>query len=74
MINAQFPATADRIEAGEAVIVCDAFMDWVEQHRPNLAVRTIPNPDRVGILDRWLAYTKGNCPRPDLEQKAHDAI
>ncbi len=60
MSTAQFPSIAEVLEHGRRVVVSDEFLDWVAKHRPALAVklRTIPNPDRVGILDRWVASTQ----------------
>ncbi len=55
MSNADtFPAILARLDKGERVIVSPAFLDWAEaQGRTNIA--TVPNPDRVGTLDAYVA-------------------
>jgi hypothetical protein len=47
--------TTDKIEAmlaGEAVVIGD---DWLDQHDLPDGIVTIPNPNRVGIKDQYLA-------------------
>lgn len=60
MSTATFPSIAEVLENGRKVVVSDEFLDWLAEHRPELAkkIRTVPNPDRVGILDRYVASVK----------------
>ena len=46
------------IGKGERRIVSAEWLDWLQANHPNTAllIRTIPNPDRVGILDQYIAY------------------
>ena len=42
---------------GEAVVLSDKDMDALEEKTPPY-IRSLPNPNRVGVLDRWLCFMK----------------
>lgn len=47
-----------RVLAGERVVMSDEQLDrWEADSMPTHVV-SLPNPDRVGILDRWLVFAK----------------
>jgi len=53
----QVEAYLRQMEAGETVIINDAFLDAAQIHFPNddriNRIRTIPNPAQVGVLDQY---------------------
>lgn len=53
---------ADKIAKGERVIGDDRFLDWMITHSSSMSirVRSIPNPDRVGLLDQYIIWTEPN--------------
>lgn len=57
---------AKLLSNGNARIVSERFMDWLQSTTTalpgklkdlHMRVRTLPNPDRVGILDKYIAFT-----------------
>ena len=55
------------INKGNAHVVSAEFMDWLESISDSLPgtlkdlhsrIRTLPNPNRVGILDQYIIFTK----------------
>jgi hypothetical protein len=57
--TAMFQRRADLLRKGHYLVVSSEFLDWCANSRPQLAERlcTIPNPDRVGVLDEFVAFT-----------------
>ena len=64
--QATFLKLAGFLNKGNAHIVSAYFCDWLEKHNDSLPgklkglhtrFRTLPNPDRLGILDQYIAFT-----------------
>lgn len=58
MSNAVYENLVIALWAGERKVVGSAFLDWLTTNDGRLAKHlcTIRNPDRVGILDAFVAY------------------
>lgn len=56
-------ATLDRLRKGEHVVVGNDFLDWHDESDEIHDIRTFPNPDRVGLLDVYLAWIEPSAPR-----------
>ena len=54
-----FRAQLAKIVDGAPQVVGPPFLDWLAGAHPDVAcvVRTVPNPERVGLLDRYLTST-----------------
>ncbi len=48
----------ERIKAGERVVVSDMTLDQLAEEDPEFVkhLRSVKNPDRVGFIDKWIAY------------------
>ncbi len=48
----------ERLKNGERLVVSDRTMDALEGLDDHFVknLRSVPNPDRVGLLDKWIAY------------------
>ena len=61
------------MEQGRKVVCTDdqydAIIKATENHPLGLKLASIPNPDQVGRLDKWLAFFKGVKPFDQISSK-----
>jgi len=54
-------AKLDVVEAGGIAVFCDELLDSIVDEDRVSGLVTIPNPNRVGILDQYLGWDPDTC-------------